>query len=111
MAKITKDQLAKLTLDDATRADLSALITDLDERESQISQLKKKNEDSDKVVSRNRELEDLSAKQKSELDLLNTKLASLAAPGKPAQAFTLEDLPLIKGFMEIFSDETTPPNP
>lgn len=112
-SKIKKTDLEKLTtLDDATRADLMALFSDLEERDTQITTLKKKADDSDQVVARNKELEGLNKQQATKTAELEGKLSGLL--GKPSGSFSLslEDLPVIAPFLDLFSDEpAAPANP
>lgn len=72
---------------DNVRADIMALFTDVEEREKTIGELRKKNEDADVIVKRAPELEKLTNEQKTQIDLLNGKLAEYTGKKVETDAF------------------------
>lgn len=80
---MTKEELLKIqNLPDGVLADLTALFTDIEERDGQINALKKQTADADEIVKRAPELEKLNKEQAIKIELLNTELAKHT--GKPA---------------------------
>jgi hypothetical protein len=76
MPKITRDELLKLeNLPDAIKADLSAMFTDVEERDKTITELRKKSADADEVVKRSPVLEQMNREQTEKINLLTTELA------------------------------------
>lgn len=110
MAKITKDQVAKLeNVPDNVRAEIAALFSDVEERDGQIATLKKKETDSDVVVAKNRELSDLNKKQEEQIGVLNGKMTELLGKAKaPVLTTSHDDLMAwspFKTFFEGFHDD------
>lgn len=100
--KLTKDQLLKLEgIPDTVRADLTALFADIEERDSQIQTLRKKNEDADVIVSKAPALEKLNKEQAEKISLLNTQLA--AYTGKQTDD-ELEPLEAFRPFIDFLSE-------
>lgn len=80
--KLSKDDLLKMqNLPEGVLADLTALFSDIEERDTTITTLRKQNADADAVVKRAPELEALSKKQADQIQLLNGELAKYTAPG------------------------------
>lgn len=85
--KLKKEELLAVeNLPDAVKADLTALFADIDERDTTITELRKKHQDADEIVKNAPVLEALAKTQAAKIDLLNTELAKYT--GKPAEADT-----------------------
>jgi len=90
MPKITKETLATLAnISDELRADLTALFTEIEEKDKSILELRKnqRDEDSDKVVARSKELEKAAGEKDALIADLNKKLA--AATKQPEETIEL----------------------
>lgn len=73
---MTKDDLLKMeNLPEGVLADLTALFSDVEERDREISTLRQKTADADEIVKRAPELEKLTKEQGEKITLLNTELA------------------------------------
>lgn len=111
--KLTKDQVVKLEgLTDTQRADLSALFTEIEERDTQIAGLKKKDADSDTIVAQNKTLTDLNKKQETSIFDLTTKLADALKVKPPVKGETSWlDFSIFKPFIDALHEDETPHSP
>lgn len=105
----TKSDIAALKdLSENDRSDLSALFDSIEDRNGQITDLRKKSTDADDVVKKNRDLEKLLADKENLSKELQDKLAVLTTHA-PAPTETFDDLlpfaELRKDLENLFSDD------